>query len=45
VTAFGKTTCAVTDAACLCGDVEFNKLATACIMSNCTVKESLSMPS
>ncbi|KAK3900991.1 hypothetical protein C8A05DRAFT_35351 [Staphylotrichum tortipilum] len=41
MTAFSKTTCSATDADCLCGDAEFNKLATVCITTNCTVKETL----
>ncbi|KAK4118946.1 hypothetical protein N657DRAFT_684829 [Parathielavia appendiculata] len=41
VTALSQSTCSLADAACLCNDDQFNNVATACITSGCTVKESL----
>ncbi|KAL2142497.1 hypothetical protein VTI28DRAFT_1099 [Corynascus sepedonium] len=41
VTAIGNSTCEVTDAKCLCTDVQFNNDATTCIMSTCTIRQSL----
>ncbi|KAL2194232.1 hypothetical protein P885DRAFT_43437 [Corynascus similis CBS 632.67] len=36
-----NSTCEVTDAKCLCTDVQFNNDATTCITSICTVRQSL----
>ncbi|KAL2171352.1 hypothetical protein VTG60DRAFT_2994 [Thermothelomyces hinnuleus] len=41
-TAIGNSTCALTDAACLCNDARFNSDATACVKAGCTIRETLS---
>ncbi|KAK4098543.1 hypothetical protein N658DRAFT_509524 [Parathielavia hyrcaniae] len=41
VEVIGQSTCSLTGATCLCNDDQFNNVATSCITSNCTVKESL----
>ncbi|KAI1822619.1 hypothetical protein F4861DRAFT_379498 [Xylaria intraflava] len=36
-----NSTCAVTDDACVCHNVDLNTKATACVMASCTIRESL----
>ncbi|KAK3290916.1 uncharacterized protein B0H64DRAFT_49549 [Chaetomium fimeti] len=40
-TAISQSACPSVDAACLCGDVQFDKAVTGCIQSSCTIRESL----
>jgi len=40
-----QTTCPLADTTCLCADSKFNNVVTACITADCTIKETLSMPS
>ncbi|KAL2179630.1 uncharacterized protein P884DRAFT_195225 [Thermothelomyces heterothallicus CBS 202.75] len=37
-----NSTCALTDAACLCNDARFNSDATACVKAGCSIRETLS---
>ncbi|KAL2163847.1 hypothetical protein VTH06DRAFT_5906 [Thermothelomyces fergusii] len=41
-TALDNSSCAPTDAACLCNDGRFNGVATACVKASCTIREALS---
>ncbi|KAH6649328.1 hypothetical protein F5144DRAFT_3134 [Chaetomium tenue] len=40
-TSIGQSDCASVEATCLCGDVKFNKAATGCIRSSCSIRETL----
>ncbi|AEO67508.1 uncharacterized protein THITE_2116393 [Thermothielavioides terrestris NRRL 8126] len=39
--AVGQSSCSPTNVTCICNDTRLNNMATACITSSCTVKESL----
>ncbi|KAK4235077.1 hypothetical protein C8A03DRAFT_18119 [Achaetomium macrosporum] len=40
-TALGQSPCPLTNVTCICNDQALNNAATACIMSTCTIKQSL----
>ncbi|KAK7229958.1 hypothetical protein V2G26_002128 [Clonostachys chloroleuca] len=39
----GNTSCNVLDTACLCNDIEFQRLAQQCVMENCGMKDTIAI--